>query len=304
VTAIYAEGETLILAAITGNVLAALKAADPPAQMLVRAGTTQTAVRRILDRVEARARRVVPTVLSEAYGRGHGLERRAADQAVQDVLGRLASLRGGILRWVTGLWNRLTAAVGGQRDPRQAADQVLQGEAGRGITGFTDSHGRRWSLTAYVDQTVQHAAGNTAMDGWLQRAQETGDLVVVRPTPTACPICRPWVARILSISGTDPDRPSVREARSAGLWHPNCQHPVAVWHPGFHWLHSRGRGGTQAMYEATQRERRIERTLAHWERRLAVALDDVSKASARRKVRQWRTALADHRRAYRLNALA
>lgn len=309
VTTVYVEAETAILAVITLNVRAALAAASGGDALQGRSGTVQTDVRRIMDRAEGRARQVVPRVLSEAYKRGGGIEKRAAEQAVRNVLAQLGTLRNGVMQWVRQLWNRLTgasftASPGNDADQaRQMISHILQREAGRGITAV-DS-GRRWHIPYRVEQVVAHAAGTSSMDGWMQHVHDdVGDYVIVNRSPTACEICRPWVGRILSISGDDPDRPSVAEARATGLWHPNCVHPALIWRPGFTWPDwaGTGHGGSQAAYEATQRARVIERHLAHWQRRLAVALDDVSAATARRKVRQWQAALRDHRRTYGLTA--
>jgi hypothetical protein len=300
VTAVYVAAEAAILALLTLHVRAALSSRTPGAALQGRSAQVQTGVRRILDRTETRARHLVPKVLSEAYKRGHGQD--TAQHAAQDVLARLGSLRYGILQWVARLWSRLGGMAYGT-NPRPLIDHALQQAAGRGITAI-DS-GRRWYVPYRVEQVVAHAAGSASMDGWMARVQdEVGDYVIVNRSETSCPICRPWVGVILSISGADPVRPSVTEARASGLWHPNCVHPALIWRPGFQWPSwaGHGDGGTQAAYEASQRTRLIERYIAAWQRRLAVAVDDVSAARARRYIRRWQTALRDHRRTYGLSA--
>lgn len=293
VTAIYGQAETAILLTIATSARAALKAADPAAAMAARSAALHTSVRRILDRAEAQTRQAVPHALAEAYRRGHGLTPRPIETAVRAILDRLTQLRAGAIQWVTRLWNRLIGATRAA-DPAASAAAVLGQAAGRGITGYTDPRGRTWALTSYVDQTVQHAAGNAAMDGYLDRLTEHGDdLVIVTRSPHPCPICRPWEARVLSVSGTDPQRSSVAEARAAGLWHPNCHHTVYRWTPGFTWPANaiQHRPGT---YEATQRQRAIERHIREWKRRQVAALDDATRAQAGRKVRQWQAALRQH----------
>lgn len=303
VTAVYGEAETAIILTISTSVRAALEAADPMAAMLARSADTQGAVRRIVDRMDAAARRAVPRALSEAYGRGHGVERRAVESAVRSALDRLAALRAGVLRWVTQLWNRLIGAMGTRSfsaSPgndadlaRRTADLILQRAAGRGIDAYQDTRGRRWGLTSYVDQAVQHAAGNAAMDGYLDRISEAGgDLVIVTRSPHPCPICRPWEGRVLSVSG-DGRHPSMATAREAGLWHPNCHHTIYAWRPGFRWPpHAlEHRPGT---YDATQRQRAIERHIREWRRRQVAALDDTTRLAAARKVRYWQAELRQH----------
>lgn len=290
VTAIYGQAETAILLTIATSARAALNAADPIAAMYARSAPVQAAVRRVLDHTEARVRAAVPHAVAEAYRRGHGQEARTVGGTVRALLDRLAQLRHGVTRWAMMLWNRLTGAA----RSRATASAILGQAAGRGITGYTDPRGRTWALTSYVDQTVQHAAGNAAMDGYLDRLTEHGDdLVIVTRSPHPCPICRPWEARVLSVSGTDPQRSSVAEARAAGLWHPNCHHTVYRWTPGFTWPANaiQHRPGT---YEATQRQRAIERHIREWKRRQVAALDDATRAQAGRKVRQWQAALRQH----------
>lgn len=296
VTQVYAEAEQAILAAVTVNIRAALRAPDTAAALRTRGALAITTARRAMARADGKARRIVPRVLAEAYGRGHGIERRTAEHALRDLLARLAALGNAVMQWVTRLWNRLTGAAHAP-DPLVTADRIMQQAAARGVTAFIDSTGRRLTLVPYVEQAVQHAAGNAAMDGYLARLAENGDdLVIVSRSKTSCPICRPWVGRVLSSSGVDPHHPSVATARAAGLWHPNCVHTIFRWYPGFRWPDNAatGHGGTQAQYEATQRQRAIERHIRTWKRREAAALDDLTRARAARKVRAWQAELRAH----------
>jgi hypothetical protein len=293
VTQVYAAAETEILAVITLNVRAALSAASPGIALQGRSAQVQTDVRRIVDDADHRAASIVPRVLAEAYKRGHGIEKRAAEQATQTVLERLAALRTGVLHWVGQLLGRLIAALRTPA-PLPIADHALQKAAGRGITGFADRAGRSYGLDTYVNQTVQHEAGQAAVDGFTDRlAAEGDDLVIVTESPHPCPLCDPWEHRVLSVSGADPRRPSMAEARAGGLFHPNCHHTIQRWYPGFVWpphsLHN-----LPGTYEATQRQRDIERHIRAWKRRQAAALDDLTKAKAGAKVRAWQAELRRH----------
>jgi hypothetical protein len=293
VTQIYVDGEAAILAAITLNARIALRSLDPATELARRSPAVQSAVRRIMDRAEHLAARAVPKALSEAYGRGHGIEQLAAEHAVRDALGRLRTLRYGIQRWVWRLLGRLTAAMR-TPNPRATADHTLQQAAGKGITGFADSRGREWALRSYVEQTVQHQAGQAAIEGFTDRlAAEGDDLVIVTESPHPCPLCDPWEHEVLSVSGADPKRPSMATAREAGLFHPRCHHTIFAWAPGFVWPpHSlSNQPGT---YEATQRQRDIERHIRSWKRRQDAALDDATKAKAGVKVRAWQAELRKH----------
>jgi len=222
VTQVYAEAEAAILAVITLNVRAALSAPVPGVALAGRSAPILTATRRALDDAERHAATVVPRVLAKAYERGHGAQARAGAQATQNVLERLAALRQGVLHWVGQLLNRLVAALR-TPTPLPIAGHAMQQAAGRGITGFADRHGRSYGLDSYVHQTVQHQAGQAAIDGFTDRLADAGDdLVIVTESPHPCPLCDPWEHRVLSVSGRDPHRPSMATAREAGLFHPNC----------------------------------------------------------------------------------
>lgn len=79
--------------------------------------------------------------------------------------------------------------------------------------------------------------------------------------------------------------PTIEEARSAGLWHPNCGHSVSVYVPGF----------TPAIktkpnpqgYKDKQKQRSNERQIRKWKKRAAVAITPKDKAAAQTKVREW-----------------
>jgi hypothetical protein len=293
VTQVYAVAETEILAVMTLNVRAALSAASPGDSLQGRSAQINTDVRRVLDRAERRASAAIPKTLAEAYGRGHRAERRVAEQMARGLLERLAGLRAGVLRWVRQVLNRLTGAMY-TPDPGQLAGRVLQQAAGRGITAATDMQGRQRGLVSHVEATVQHEAGQAVVAGFAQRLAEEGDdLVIVTESPHPCPLCTPWEHKVLSVSGADPQRPSMAAARAAGLFHPNCHHTVFRWYPGFVW-HPHSLHHLPGTYEATQRQRAIERHIRSWKRRRDAALDDVTKAKAGAKVRAWQAELRRH----------
>jgi hypothetical protein len=201
-------------------------------------------------------------------------------------------------------YSRIVGAAGLARDG-QSRRQVVQREldrlADRGITAFHDSQGRAWSAPGYVRQAVSHTAGLAVMDAWFEANVLEGKFLVIVPeTPTTCPLCAPWLGKVLSILGNDPDRPSVAEARASGLWHPNCQHPAEQWFEGYKYkpVPVQIKRTREALYIASQRQRAIERTIAQWQRRESAALDDIARARARRKVRQWQSALKAHIRVH------
>jgi hypothetical protein len=96
----------------------------------------------------------------------------------------------------------------------------------------------------------------------------------------------------LSISGSNPNYPSVAAARSAGLFHANCRHILNAWVPGL----SRQMGQTaDPEGDANRQElRRLERGVRRWKQREAVALDDRAARGARVKVAEWQARIREH----------
>lgn len=252
-------------------------------------------VRRLADVAGPR----IEQMIADAYRRGHGApptpaRRRGLVQRVMDAMRRLW---GRLPRRVSRAYAR--AVTLGTRAPDERRRQVVQAEldriASRGLVGEVSPHGRDLALVPQVETVLQTAAGNAAMDGYLDAVTADGDdLVMVLESAHPCPLCRPWEHRVLSVSGRDSARPSITEARESGLWHPRCHHNVVRYQPGVseHLPHAaRHKPGT---YQQVQRQRAIERHIRQWKMREAAALDDTARLLARRKVRYWQAALRQH----------
>jgi hypothetical protein len=126
---------------------------------------------------------------------------------------------------------------------KDAAAELLQGYARKGITGFTDVAGRNWDLVSYAEMVSRTTVGQTVVDSYLEQLDANGqDLVIVSDAPEECPLCRPFEGRILSIGGPAGQRvvdgvrvavlTTVAAAVAAGLHHPNCRHRLNRYQPG------------------------------------------------------------------------
>lgn len=186
-----------------------------------------------------------------------------------------------------------TDVLTGVRTRRQAAQQVLDRFANRGVTGFVDSRGRAWALESYTEMAVRTSAGRAQVQGTLDRFTQAGrDLVIVSDAPEECDVCRPWEGRVLSISGATQGYPTVSDATSSGLFHANCRHSLAAYIPGV----TRRRTNTADPEgdRARQEQRRLERGIRRWKRREEVALSDDARAKAVAHKRQWQARLRAH----------
>lgn len=197
----------------------------------------------------------------------------------------------------------LTGAATRLQDAQRALDDLAR----RGVAGFTDTTGRRWSLRSYVEMATRTTTAQAAILGHMDRLEDNGiPLFVVSDSPRECPQCQPWEGRILSrgpvaalqrnvltgeMERIDVDG-TVEQATSAGLFHPNCTHSLAGYLPGATPI---GRAtANPAGYAAQQEQRRLERGVREWKRREAVALTPEAKRTAAGKVRQWQGAVREH----------
>lgn len=143
----------------------------------------------------------------------------------------------------------INAPILGVETRQQAASRALQSFAREGITVYTQSNGRKYGITAYTEMATRSALMNATLQGHANRLQKNDiDLVVVSNHAQECKLCRPFEGKVLSLSGDVTGRievpgarggtvsvdvhSSMRRARAAGLFHPNCRHTYAAYVPG------------------------------------------------------------------------
>ena len=120
-------------------------------------------------------------------------------------------------------------SVLGYQTTRQAAKRIKADLAEKGITGFVDKAGRSWDMGRYAKVLAQETTNGAFRQGTINRFQEHGhDLVRISTHSGSCTRCIPWQGRTLSISGNDPDYPSLAEAQGAGLLHVGCLHVLSL----------------------------------------------------------------------------
>lgn len=205
-----------------------------------------------------------------------------------------------------------TSVEAGTATRLQAAAKALDLFANEGITGFVDRAGRKWELRTYVEMAVRTHVANVMVDAHTARIESAGvRLVMVSQAPYECEKCKPWEGKILEIGG--PHGPhdvkvknaggsgsitvrvagSLDEARSAGLFHPNCRHSVEAYLAGV--SRAPEKPDTKGVtYEDTQKLRYYERQARKWDRRRAVALTDEDRKAAEAKFKAWRAKAREH----------
>lgn len=197
----------------------------------------------------------------------------------------------------------LDRALAENATPLQAMGAAWQTFVQQGVTGFVDKSGRRWSLSAYVEMAVRTAAHRAYLAADLARMHAVGiHLFTIPDEDHACPMCFPWQGRIL-IDDEHPYLPpehvhidaSIAEARAAGLFHPNCRHPLIPFFPGITKVHPRQWGPeNQDAYRATQRLRALEVRVRKGKAAEEYSRDPEKAAEGRRDARKAQAAIRAH----------
>lgn len=232
---------------------------------------------------------------------------RAAQAIADDVVSNLEDVRRRITRLPDDIYKLISpqAAMGQVIDngvrPEEAQAVAWRVFTERGVTGFVDKSGRNWSLSAYVEMSVRTAAMRAFNDSHLQTMRALGiRYFTVAPHKNPCPLCFPWAGTVLVEAL--PERPAmhvdatIEQAVSAGLFHPNCRHVLIPVFPGVTVLPDRTpwTAELQAEYDATQRQRALEREIRKAKQAERDALTDAARAKARKDVRRWQAAIREH----------
>lgn len=169
----------------------------------------------------------------------------AAMLALVDMVTSLDQVHMRILRFPDDVYR---AAVGkhvtntllGLETNRAMEQKVWRDLLNQGVTGFVDKAGRRWQLSTYVEMATRTATHRAFQDSRTNSMTNFGlDLVSIVIGRAACKRCARWAGKVLCING----RPGVQrvqhaiqdnvfvtvnvaatleQARSEGLFHPNC----------------------------------------------------------------------------------
>lgn len=183
----------------------------------------------------------------------------------------------------------------GVTNTREAVGNALRAFADQGITSFVDRGGHRWTLENYAEMAVLTAIERSTISGYTDTMQSYGyDLAVIDGHAGACPICAAWEGVIVSVSGDNPDYPSLLDAENDGCFHPRCLHGISTYYPG---ISREPEGGFRnepreieqpsRQYTARSKQRYMERQIRKYKDRAIVAQTRLQKAQALEFVRRW-----------------
>jgi hypothetical protein len=216
---------------------------------------------------------------------------------------RAATVAGALSQVTEQPVHAIAAGLLDKATPAEAQAQAWRDLTAKGVTGFTDSAGRQWSLATYVEMAVRTATQRAYNASHKDRYDRAGLIYyTISTSGRPCPLCAPWEGRVLSDGGaaeiTEPSvktgdpvtfhvDATVEEATAAGLFHPNCRHVLTPFLPGATILKaSAWTDADEAAYKATQRLRYLERRVRAARMEYAAAITPDQKAAAGHQIRQ------------------
>lgn len=243
-----------------------------------------------------------------------GSDRRTRE-ATQEAWRTLATVNQRLPLVADQLYGQVVARVQASTTPTsegtrlEAVQQALDILTKRGITGFRDARGRNWSLSTYVEMKSRTIVNQELINAHTDRMLERGyDLIVVSSHSNPAPQCQPYEGQVLSLGGETGTviRPNatggaavkvkikatLADARAHGFQHPNCRHAVSRYIPGASRTFTTK--PNPEGYEATQKQRALERAIREAKRKQAAAVTPQARKAAAARIATLNTAMRAH----------
>lgn len=326
---LYAHAEAQVMRTIARRLA---QGADAPDWATRQLGTLQSLMlelRPLVAAITASSADEVEYAVRSAWNRGSALA--LADLPGIGPAGRMGGVNRYAVQALVDRGNATMAAIGSQMLPRAEAtaanavryasgmmlggavtQQVAQRRAvidmaDRGLTGFRDSSGRGWSLSAYAEMATRTITAQAVIQGHVEQLASYGfDLVQVSRSLEPCDKCGPFEGKVLSARGQTPVGrqridgvmvhvlDTLNGATSKGLHHPNCTHRTKVFIPGVSKPDTDPPADPE-QYRLRQQQRAQERRIRQLARRVEALQgfgDDAALSLARGQLRDYR---AKHR---------
>lgn len=344
---LYRAAEHAILADVRKRLDQGMDAPDWAVRRLGAVSTLRSTVQKLLELILGRAAAAIAAALGKAWRLGQGAatldmpaqllprdsdavnarqraraevpRARLIENLGQALVVDIGAKHSNVVRDVVDAYRTVIAeatavSIAGGMTRRQASQFAFQKLIDQGLTGFTDSAGRRWRLSSYVEMAVRTVTQRAAIQGQVDKQLAMGQpFVIVSDHVQECVLCRPYEGKVLRVDDGPTGRITVthqltkqpveivvkatlEQARAKGFQHPSCRHSVRIFIPGV--TKPPGKETADPAGDAArQRQRTIERHIRHWKERKLGALDPAAEKEAGRKVRAWQEALRDHLKA-------
>lgn len=114
-----------------------------------------------------------------------------------------------------------------RRDISKRIEERLE----KGVVGLVDKSGREWSFSSYAEMLTRTKMRETTNTGLTNRLTREGfNLVQVSNHNSKHKECAAWEGKVLSVVA-DGEYPTIEQATSSGIFHPNCKHRLLPYHP-------------------------------------------------------------------------
>ncbi|MGH0601151.1 phage minor capsid protein [Bacillus mycoides] len=150
---------------------------------------------------------------------------------------------------------------------QQAVRQAIAEWSNKGIPGFIDKSGRKWSAEAYVNMVCRSTSNNVANEMQDERMKDYGvDLVETSSHMGARPKCAPYQGRIFSMSGKSKKYPAwstTSYGDPAGILGVNCRHIKYPYIEGMSTQRNKPQDYAEndRVYKESQKQRSLERDI-------------------------------------------
>jgi hypothetical protein len=183
--------------------------------------------------------------------------------------------------------------------------RLMNNFAEKGLQCIRYSNGKIWSLDTYSEMLARTMMSRTHLQAGINRGLEFGyELCVVSSSFRCCDLCAPYDGVTLSMDGKSDKYPSIWDAETQGLFHPNCQHDISPYFEEIpvdmtarvdkyeqELIDEYGYKEAQKLaYQAQEKQRYIERNIRNWKRKDEFGTDD----KAKNKVREWQAKQRQH----------
>lgn len=218
---------------------------------------------------------------------------RSARAIREDLAGKLNQLGYQITRFADDTYKAVVADASQAQvlglTPAEAQHSAYRKLVRQGVSGFRDSRGRSWELSAYVEMATRTAVERAFNVSHLDRMQALGlDLFTVADDGHPCPLCQPWQGKVLSAAPDSRADATIAEATAEGLFHPRCRHTLVGFVPGVTEIPAPREWSTedQHAYDESQTQRRLEREIRAAKREEAAAFTPQMRSQAQFNVRR------------------